>query len=40
MTPNSMPLNALVGYVLNSDQDTLREILEDTLQALIEAEVT
>jgi len=26
------------GYVSNSDQDTLREILEHTLQALIEAE--
>src|ERR1035437_4378009 len=30
MTPNSMPLDALLGYVSNSDQDTL--------QALIEAE--
>jgi transposase-like protein len=38
MTPNSMPLDALLGYVANSDQDTLREILEHTLQALIEAE--
>jgi transposase-like protein len=38
MTPNSMPLDALLGYVSNSDQDTLREILEHTLQALIEAE--
>ena len=38
MTPNSMPSNALLGYVANLDQDTLREILEHTLQALIEAE--
>src|ERR1035437_2855750 len=38
MTPNSMPLDALLGYVSNSDQDTLREIPEHTLQALIEAE--
>jgi len=38
MTPNSMPLDALLGYVSNSDQDTLREILEHTRQALIEAE--
>jgi putative transposase len=38
MTPNSMPLDALLGYVSNSDQDILREILEHTLQALIEAE--
>jgi transposase-like protein len=33
-----MPLDALLGYVSNSDQDILREILEHTLQALIEAE--
>jgi putative transposase len=39
MTPSSMPLDALLGYVANSDQDTLREILEHTRQALIEAEV-
>ena len=38
MTPISVPLDALLGYVSNSDQDTLREILEHTLQALIEAE--
>jgi hypothetical protein len=38
MTPDSMPLDALLGHVSNSDQDTLREILEHTLQALIEAE--
>ncbi len=38
MTPTSMPLDALLGYVSNSDQDTLREVLEHTLQALIEAE--
>jgi hypothetical protein len=38
MTPASMPLDALLGYVSNSDQDTLREVLEHTLQALIEAE--
>jgi transposase-like protein len=38
MTPNNMPLDALLGYVSNSDQDPLREILEHTLQALIEAE--
>ncbi|HVD04041.1 MAG TPA: transposase, partial [Candidatus Dormibacteraeota bacterium] len=33
-----MPLDALLGYISNSDQDSLREILEHTLQALIEAE--
>jgi transposase-like protein len=33
-----MPLDALLDYVSNSDQDSLREILEHTLQALIEAE--
>ena len=38
MTPTSMPLDALLDYVSNSDQDTLREILEHTLQALIEVE--
>src|SRR5487761_1384264 len=38
MTPSSMPLDALLGYVSNSDQDSLREILGRTLQALIEAE--
>jgi len=38
MTPNSMPLDALLDYVSNSDQDSLREILGHTLQALIEAE--
>ncbi|HUY09838.1 MAG TPA: transposase, partial [Candidatus Dormibacteraeota bacterium] len=38
MTPTSMPLDALLDYVSNSDQDSLREILEHTLQALIEAE--
>jgi hypothetical protein len=38
MTPNSMPLDALLGHVSNSDQDRLREILGHTLQALIEAE--
>src|SRR5487761_1815825 len=38
MTPTSMPLDALLDYVSNSDQDSLREILERTLQALIEAE--
>jgi transposase-like protein len=38
MASNSMPLDALLDYVSNSDQDTLREILERTLQALIEAE--
>ena len=38
MTPNSMPLDALLGYISSSDQDSLREILEHTLQALIEAE--
>lgn len=38
MTPNSMPLDALLGYISTSDQDSLREILEHTLQALIEAE--
>ena len=37
MTPTSMPLDALLDYVSNSDQDSLREILEHTLQALIEA---
>ena len=38
MTPTSMPLDTLLGYVSNSDQDALREILEHTLQALIEVE--
>lgn len=38
MTPTSMPLEPLLGYVSNSDRDTPREILEHTLQALIEAE--
>ena len=38
MTPNSMPLDALLDHVSNSDQDSLKEILEHTLQALIEAE--
>lgn len=38
MTPNSMPLDALLDYLSNSDQDTLREVLQHTLQALIEAE--
>jgi transposase-like protein len=33
-----MPLDALLDYVSNSDQDSLREILGHTLQALIEAE--
>lgn len=35
MTPNSMPLDALLGYISTSDQDSLREILEHTPQALI-----
>ena len=38
MTPTSMPLDALLDYVSDPDQDTLREILEHTLQALIEVE--
>ncbi|MGA7172213.1 MAG: hypothetical protein WCB86_02270 [Candidatus Dormiibacterota bacterium] len=38
MAPNSMPVNALLGYVSNSDQDSLREILEHSQQALIKAE--
>ena len=38
MTPTSMPLNALLDYVSTSDHDTLREILEHTLQAVIEVE--
>jgi hypothetical protein len=38
MAPNSMPLDALLDYLSNSDQDTLREVLQHTLQALIEAE--
>ena len=38
MTPNSMPLDALLGCISSSDQHSLREILEHTLQALIEAE--
>ncbi len=38
MTPTSMPLHALLDHVSNSDQDSLKEILEHTLQALIEAE--
>jgi transposase-like protein len=33
-----MPLDALLDYLSNSDQDTLREVLQHTLQALIEAE--
>ena len=37
MNPTSMPLDALLDYVSNSDQDTLREIPEHTLQAVIEA---
>ncbi|MGH7758976.1 MAG: transposase, partial [Candidatus Dormibacteria bacterium] len=40
MTPASMPLDALLYHVSNSDQDQLKEILERTLQALIEAEAT
>ena len=38
MTPNSMPLDALLDHVSHLDQDSLKEILEHTLQALIEAE--
>ena len=38
MTPTSMPLDALLDYVSDPDQDTLREILEHTLQAVIEVE--
>jgi hypothetical protein len=38
MTPRSRPLDALLGYVSNSARDTWREILEHTLQALIEVE--
>jgi len=38
MTPNSMPLDALLGYISTSGQDSLLEILDHTLQALIEAE--
>ncbi|MGH7643537.1 MAG: transposase, partial [Candidatus Dormibacteria bacterium] len=40
MTPNSMPLDALLDQISNSEQDRLREILEHTLQALIEAEAS
>ena len=28
MTPNSMPLDALLDHVSNSDQDSLKEILD------------
>jgi hypothetical protein len=28
VTPNSMPLEAVLGYVSNSDQDTLLEALQ------------
>jgi putative transposase len=36
MTPTSLPFDALLDYVSTSDQDTRREILKHTLQAVID----
>lgn len=35
---DGIPLEALLGYPVNSDQDPWREIMEHTLQPLLEAE--
>ena len=40
MTRASMPLDELLGELGDRDKDTLRVILERTVQALVEAEVT
>jgi transposase len=40
MTRASMPLDELLGELGDRDKDTLRVVLERTVQALVEAEVT